>query len=49
MNDMKTIEQETPNIERERERDRYGSRARDFDDDFEFIGGFSSGPPKYGF
>ena len=45
---MQTIEQETPTVSRNTFEDRYASRGRnkDLDDDFEFIGGFSSGPPK---
>ena len=45
---MEVIEQETPDSGHKSSFDRYSSRNRDndMDDDFEMIGGFSSGPPK---
>ena len=45
---MKTIEQEGTHNSFDRYTSSRGRQQRDFDDDFEFIGGgFSSGPPKY--
>ncbi|XP_064618068.1 ADP-ribosylation factor GTPase-activating protein 2-like isoform X2 [Liolophura sinensis] len=53
VSDMQTIEQQTPSGREPSRydnsyRERQSSRNRDFfDDEFEMIGGFSSGPPRY--
>ena len=50
LSDMQTISQDSPKSTQSSSSsfDRFGSRSRrDIDDDFEIIGGFSSGPPKF--
>lgn len=53
VSDMQTIEQQTPSGREPSRydnsyRERQSSRNRDFfDDEFEMIGGFSSGPPRW--